>query len=347
MELALDIFRTDEFRATSITEMVGDIDTVPTMLDEMGIYQDVYLRTTTVTLHNKNNNLVRIATSERGAPEQLKGRGTFGARQLSGPRLAQRDRINAKEVENLLNPVLPIGMRMETAMELVMERMAEMKDDDANTREHHRFGGLQGRIMDADGTTEVANFYDEFGITPPAVLNFAFATLTEADLSNFIDTNIVIPMRKALKGRWTPNTEIHALAGTAFWQSLTKHPAVRQLYILVESKVEWLGKSKYRGTIEFGGVIWHHFIGSDDEALQVPTNDAIVFPIGAKDTFTAYHFPGESIDEVNAVARDSYSIISPDYRPNMNEWVDLYHRSYVLYACLCPQALMTVRRTSG
>lgn len=342
MELALDIFRTDDFRATSMTEMVGDIDTVPTQLDEMNIYEDEYLRTTTVTLVNKNGNLKRVATSERGAPEELLGRKGWTMRQMEGPRLAQRDRINAKSVENLLNPALPTAARLTNAMELVAEKMAEMKDNDANTREFHRFGGLRGIILDADGTTEVANFFDEFGIAEPAPIPFDLGTITADDLRADVDETVIMPMRRILKGRLTSRTSYHALASDEWWSALIRHPGVQRIWELQESKVDMLGVSMAWKFLDFGGVRWWHYYGSDDETLQVPADQAIVFPIGAKDTFKAYHFPGEAIDEINAKARDIYSIISPDNRTNMFEWVDTYVRSYVLYANLCPQAVMTL-----
>lgn len=342
MELALDIFRTDDFVATEMTEMVGDIDTVPNQLATMGIFEDEYLRTTTVTLVAKDNLLERVATSERGAPEQLKGRSGRTLRQLEGPRLAQRDRINSKEVENLLNPMLPTATRLDNAMELVAERQKALKDDDENTREYHRFGALSGIILDADGTTEVADFYEEFGIAQPAAIELDLATITADDLRGDIDETIIMPMRRILKGRLTPNTRYQALVSDEFWSKLIRHPGVQRIWELQESKVDMLGESMAWKSLTFGGVTWHHYYGSDDETLQVPAGQAKVFPTGAKDVFKAYHFPGESFTEVNEKAKDIYSVVSPDNRPNMFEWVDIYVRSYVLYACLAPQALMTL-----
>lgn len=343
MELALDIFRTDDFRATEMTEMVGDINTVPTFLDDLGIFQTVTPRTTTVTLYAKNNNLIRIPSSERGAPENVKGRTGGVMRQLSGTRLAQRDRITAKEVENLLATTLPTETRLANGMELVADRYAEMVDDDANTKEAHRFACItEGQVLDADGTV-LFDFYDEFGIVKPLPIPIAMSTIAKNDLRAVFDEDVTQPMRRSLKGRWRPGTTIHALCGDEFWKQLTIHEGVQRIWALQEEKVELLGKSMVWKQLEFAGIIWHHYYGSDDETLEVQSNQAKLFPIGAKDVFQQIFFPGEDLGDINAKGKERYGVVSPDYRPNMNEWVDVYLRSYPLYACLAPQALVTLQ----
>ena len=345
MEETLDIFRTDDFRATTMTEMVGDIDTVPTYLDDLGIFEADSIRTTTVTLKARNGHLTRVATSERGAPEQVPDRKDWTVRQIEAPRLAQRDRINASEVQNLLNPYLPKEMRLQNANELVAERFQDLKDNDANTKEAHRFGALQGQVLDADGTRVVSDFYEEFGFVKPAAVPLDITATPARELRGVIEDSVVMPMKKALRGRWTPRTQIHALASNGFWGKLRDAEATQRVFELAAAydQTRKLAEGTIGGTIEFGGVVWHHYLGDDAETLQVPDGDAIFFPKGAKDMFKVYYTPGESFEEVNAKNKEVYGIVSPDNRQNMNEWVDVYVRSYPLFACLCPQALMTAR----
>jgi hypothetical protein len=91
-EMALDIFRTDDFRATTMTEMVEDIDYVPYELDNLAIFEPVYLNTTTVTLYQEQGELTRIPTTERGAPEPTATRRGRVLRQFEGHRLAMKCR---------------------------------------------------------------------------------------------------------------------------------------------------------------------------------------------------------------------------------------------------------------
>ncbi len=343
-ELALDIFRTDDFMATTMTELVNELNYVPYEIEAMGLFEEEYLRTTTVTFYSEDGALKRVPTTERGAPEPVGTRRDRVLRQISGPRIAKKDTVRSHEVQDRLSPRLPTSDRLLNANELVTERQTELIDDVNITEEFHRLGALRGVTLDADGTTEIVDFYDEFGIVAPAVISFNFATLTESQLRLKIDEEINTPMMRALKRRRRPGTRIHALVGDSFWGKLTSHPGYERMF-LGDAMRARLGESHLWGTIELAGVIWHHYFGDDDGMLTVQSNQAIFFPVGAKDVFKSYYMPGEDFSEANQRAKKLYSIVSPDNRINMNEYVDIYVRTYPLHACLCPQALLTAQHT--
>ncbi len=343
-ELALDIFRTDDFRATTMTEMVADIDYVPYELDNMGIFEPEYLRTTTVTLYNKEGDLERIPTTERGTPEPTADRKGRVIRQFEGHRLAKRDKVRSHEVQDILAPHLPAPVRLQTANELVAERQASLLDDLNYTKEFHRLGGLQGITYDADGETVIDDWYELFGITKPAPIMFDFAAFrtmeTQGDLRAMIDADINTPMQRALKRRRRPGTRIHALVGDDFWSALTSSPAYERTMLTDQGRV-MLNDTRLWTAVDVGGVVWHHYYGSDDKALAIPDDGAIFFPMGAKDVFKVYYMPGENFAEANERGREEYSILTWDYRPNMMEWMEIYVKSYPVFACLCPQALLS------
>lgn len=342
-ELAIDIFRDEAFRATTTTEMISDMDYVPYEIEAMGLFEPEYLRTTTVTIWNKEGALERVPTSERGSPEPVGTRHGLKVRQFEGVRLAKRDRIESSEVQNMLSPYLPRDTRLVTAQELLADRQSQLLDDINYTKEFHRLGALQGIVYDADGTTVVTNWYNEMEISAPSPVTFTWANFdTDAEaaaLRLYIDEHINTPIYRALKRRRRPGTQIHSLVGDTFWGKITSSPAYERLYY-GDVQRQVLGQSKLWQTINFAGVVWHHYFGSDDQALTIADDEAIFFPVGAKDTFKVFYMPGENLDEVNAKGKEVYSIVSPDYRPNMNEWIDVYARSYPLFACLCPQALL-------
>lgn len=348
-ELALDIFRTDDFRATTMTELVNDIDYVPYELEAMNIFEDVYLRTTTVTLYSQDGQLHRVPTTERGTPEPVPARRGRVIRQLEGPRIAERDTVRSHEVADLLSPRLPQAQRLMNANELVAERQQELIDDNNYTCEFHRLGGVQGIIYDANGTDVVHDFYDTFGIAPPTPVTIDFDIYKpEEERGEFramLDTDVVTPIMRALRRRRRPGTRIHALAGDASWSRLSGSPAYERMLLLQAAAgsmaaASGINDSRLWQSIELGGIVWHHYFGDDDQELKIEEDEIVFFPLGAKDMFKAYHFPGENFDEVNVRAKDLYSVVSPDFRPNMNEFVDIYVRRYVLFANLCPQAVM-------
>jgi hypothetical protein len=342
-ELALDIFRTDDFSATTMTDMVGDIDYVPGELESRNIFVTKPIRTETVTFIKKDRTLELVPTSERGTPEPLPGRQAKSAIQIETPRLAMRDRISAREVANLLNPALPYQIRLDNANALVAERQGELVDRIRLTREYHRFGALQGKILDADGTSVVADFFDLFDIAEPAEIGLNITGTAAGALRAKIENLIVMPMRRALKGRWTAGTVINAMVGDAFWDDLWKHPDIQNAFLNTPRAQELL-EGRAWTTFEFAGVRWEHWYDQDYTELAIGTDKARFYPTGAYDTFFEFLAQGEDWEEVNQPGRDLYSVVSPDYRPNMHEWTDVYVRTYPLYAMKAPQALLKARR---
>jgi hypothetical protein len=342
-EMALDIFRTDDFRATTMTEMVEDIDYVPYELDNLNIFENVYLNTTTVTLYQEQGELTRIPTTERGTPEPTSTRRGRVLRQFEGHRLAKRDIVRSHEVQDVLSARLPQPMRLQNANELVAERQQILLDDLNYTKEFHRLGGLQGAVYDADGTSIIDDWFELFGVSRPAAITFDFAAFktveTQGDLRAMLDADINTPMLRALKRRRRPGTRVHALCGDDFWFALTSSPAYERSMLTDQGRV-MLNETRLWSSVDVGGVVFHHYYGSDDKALAIADDEAIFFPVGAKDVFKAYYMPGENFAEANQRGKEEYSIISWDYRPNMLEWMEIYVKSYPVFACLCPQALL-------
>jgi len=341
-ELALDIFRTDDFRATTMTDMIGDVDYVPTELMDRGWFIRKPIRTETVTFIKKDKTLELVPTSERGTPENLPSRQVRGALQIETPRLAMRDRITAREVANLLSPVLPFQIRLDNANDLVTERQGDLIDRINLTKEAHMFGALQGKVLDADGVSIVADYFDLFDIPEPAEIGLNIAATPVGQLRAKLEALITRPMRRALKGRWTTGTRVHAFVGDDFWNALINHDEVRQTYLNTAAAAQLRDPTAW-GTFTFAGITFENWYGEDYEELEIAPTKARFFPVGARDTFFEFLAPGEDWEEVGALGRELYSVVSPDNRINMNEWVDVYVRSYPLYAMKAPQALMKAR----
>lgn len=343
MELALDIFATDDFKATTVTDMVGDIDYVPTELEDRGYFITRPVRTETITFIRRDYTLELVPTTERGTPEPLTTRQKRDALQIETPRIALRDRITAREAANLLNPALPYQVRLDNANALVAERQANMVDRIRLTRENHRFGALQGKILDADGVSVVANFFEEFGIVEPAEIALDIANTPDGALRPKLENLIVRPMKSALKGRWNAMTGVHAFVGDAFWDDLWKHSEVVNAFRNTPRATE-LMEARSWTRLEFAGIVFEHWDDGDWTELSIGTDKARFFPVGAYDTLYEFLAPGEDWEEIGAPGRDLYSVVSPDNRINMHEWTDVYVRTYPLYANKAPQSLLKARR---
>lgn len=360
MEELLSIFRNDAFSATTLDQVAPNIPYMPSYLSTLGIFGGAAsrpIRTKSVEIFTENGVIQMVPTTERGAPDPLPTRGTRDLRTLYTYRLSQRDRLYASEIQDIISMPLGSARQLRAMTEEIAERATVLRQNNEYTHENHRLGALQGKILDADGTSVVRNFWTEFGVAEPAEIFFDFASIADGTLQEFIETNVVRPMIRALGNRANAGTRINALVGDSFWNKLIRHKDVVESYRLAAQANSALGNALLnnrlgqpdngRGTawgeFTWGGVTWINYMGTLNNEIAIGAEKARFFPVGATDVFRVYWSPGERIIDVNTRGQNAYLIISPDPRPNMGEYVDLFFRNYPLYACIFPQGLLRGR----
>ncbi len=351
MELTLDIFKNDAFSVTTLRRVVDNMPYIPRRIGQMGLFQPKPITTREVLLYEEDSNIRLIPTTEIGAPDvqQLRDQGRLRA--LKTVRIAKTDTVRAHELMGVANMALPENIRLRNAVELVNKRMGKLKSEMEATKELHRLGALQGKLMDVDGTTVLFDYFAEYGIGTPATININFSTTDEADLMLFFQDNFLRPILLSLKDRDTGGVTLGALVGDTFWSRMMKHPAIRELYRLqqtgnmIANTNNPLMTPNLWNEFYFAGVTWINYRGSTLGEIAVPTNDAIFFPIGAQDVFDVYWAPGETMRDIGSEGRPEYPYIQPDVRDQMPSHVDIYLRSYPLYACIFPKALLRATTT--
>jgi hypothetical protein len=341
MDETLDIFRGDYFSATTLDEVADNIPFQPQAIGQLGIFDPKPIRTTTVMISYKNGSFEVVPTSERGGPETPIGRRDRKLHYFETVALRQKERINSHELTDILANGRPLEVRLQDAITEINDRAAIMRTNNEVSLERMRWGAIQGVLLDADGSV-IYDYFAEFGVPTPVAVQFNFATIAANDLVMFIETNIVKPMIRALGQRATANVRIGCYAGDNFWAGLMSHDAVMRTYLNWQAAAQLRqGLTPPWGQFDFGGVTWINFRGTDDgTTIALATNDAIFFPIGARDVFRNYLSPGERFRDQGKRGEEVYLIVTPDPRENMDEWVDVRVRSYPLPICIYPKALM-------
>lgn len=353
MELSLDIFRNDAFSFAALQRVVTNAPFIPTLLGSMELFDPKPLTSTDmVIIYEEDGNIRLIPMTDRYAPDiqQIRDQGRFYA--LKAKRIAKMDTLRASELLNVANMALPETIRMRNAMTVLDKRTNKLKNDMNATKELHRLGALQGKLLDADGTTVVYDYFTEFGVTPPTTVSINFATLTVDEAMMYFQETFTVPISLALKNRWVPGrTTIGALVGDTFWGKLMRNPAVREIWKLTQQgnalarAANPLAAPNNWQEIEFAGIRFINYRGSTAGDIAVPANTAIFFPIGAQDVFNVYWAPGETLAQVQEEGKPEYLMIQPDVRTQMVSHVDVYLRAYPLYACIFPKALMKATHT--
>jgi hypothetical protein len=348
MELTLDVFRNDAFSMARLQTVLPTMPYTPGVLTQMNLFEPHPIDTTVVLIYMENGQVHIIPSTKRGDPDVFATRNTADLRALETIRLSKTDTVRASEMLNIANIAFPMQQRLINAADLVNKRMGQLRTDMAATKELHQLGALQGKLVDADGETVIVNFFTQFGVTEPAPVSVDF-TLSEDVFAYTLQQDFYVPTYRVLQTRnggvgILPPFTLGALVGDEFWGKLIGHPAVRKRWEAAELgraiafAANPLATPPLWESLDFANVRWIHYMGAVSGPLQIPSDEAIFFPIGAKDVFDVYWSPGETLATVGALGQEEYPILRIDPRADP-EFIDLTLRSYPLYACIFPAAL--------
>lgn len=340
MAIVTDIFTQNAWGAIEFhEEVVERIDFKPQLLGSLGLFEPIYSRSRTIAVASREGTLMLIPTSETGAPpEELIPRGAK-VRKFDAVRLAKGSTIYAIELVGVLS--LPFDEQTKEIAEEVAERTANILDDMELTWEYQRFGAVQGRVLDADGTTVLFDWYDEWGIAEPAEINFALNN-AETDVRKKC-RDVKRAMQKAAKGVWSPSTRIGCLVGDTFFDLLVNHPQIKETKLGTE-RAAMLENIEGFSAIEIEGITFINYRGTDDDStIAIGTAKARFFPIGARGAFKVGWAPASEFKPyVNKKGREYYGLVLED-KSGRDEWDRVEMYSYPLFICTRPEMLLRAR----
>jgi hypothetical protein len=335
--MLMNVFEQDAFNAISMTGQLDLVGYTPQMLGSMGLFETIPVATTAVFIEQRAMGPALIQTDLRGAPPRQVGTDKRTLRAFHTVRLSQATRLMADWVQG----VRAFGSETElmTVQTEIARRETKMKNNIELTKEHMRLGAVQGKVVDADGTTVLWDWTVE--------LEQAMIPQVHFDLENVNPARGVLrracnglrrTMVRNLQGMGGPNVSIYALCGDAFWDDFITHQEVRETYL------NWQGAAELRGTafgaweqFGFAGVNWTNYRGTDDNStVAIPSDECRIFPTNAG-IFQVAHAPAERFEFVNTMGRPLYAWMVRDDDRDM--WVDVEMYSYPLFVCTMPQAL--------
>lgn len=351
MELSLDILRNDTFSYVNLQRVAGSTTYVPQTLGRMQLFTPQPIVGNIVHLYEEDSVIRLIPTSELGTPDIRLIPDIGRMRALKTTRLAQVTSVRASELVGIANTSLPETIRVRNAQTLLTKRTAKMKSNLEYTKELHRFGAIQGKLLDADGTRVIADYFDLFGLSQPALIDVDFANIPEEQLLQFFQDTFLRPSMIALQdgGRATPGMYYASIVGDGFWSKLMTHPGFRKIYELnmqaqaVARATNPLVVPNMWMEVDFAGIRWINYQGTRTVEIAVPFNEARFFPVGAQDVFEVYWGSGETLQDATEPGQPEFLYIQPDTRDQMPSFMDAFLRSYPLYACIFPKALARAR----
>lgn len=337
---SMDVFKSDAFSMMSLLAAIENVDYKPQLLGSLNLFEPEPQRTRVVAVESRNDTLSLIPTSPIGAPPPQRSGDKREVRNFNTTRLAKASRIMADQIQGIR--AYGSEGELQAVQAEVARRLQQLTNDMELTWENHRLGAVQGIVLDADAST-IVNYFTEFGVAQPAVVNFNFATLTAGDVRPLIESDIVRPLIRAAKGAFLPTSRIVALVGDDFWDAFINHEEVRQTYLNHQAAAA-LREGTAFGRFVFAGVEWINYRGTDDgSTVAVAAAEAKFFPVDAPGIFQVAWAPGESMEAVNMPGRDLIALVLPD-PSGRNAFVDIEVYSYPLFVCTRP---LTLRRAAS
>lgn len=346
----LNVFTQDAFSMQQLMAAVEKTPYQPMWLGQLAgglLFEPMPVRTTVVSIEEREGKLSIIQTSPRGAPLDQRQTEKRKMRNFNTSRIAKQDTITADEVQSIRQ------FGMETELMQVQSEVARrlsgpsgLLRDVELTWENMRLGAVQGTVLDADGST-IYDWFTEFSITQDSEIDFDLDAASPASGVVRKKCNQVLrQMARAAKGAWIDgSSSAVAICGDAFWDDLTAHKEVRETYLQTQQAADLRNDvATAWGTFRYGNITWTNYRGSDDAStIGVGTDKAKFFPLGAPGVFQVAWSPGEWFDVVNTPGRPVYPLIIPDR--DRNAWVSLEVYSYPLYVCTRPGMLQRAKRT--
>ena len=154
----MDIFNSDPWNRVDMVEAINVAPGVPTRIGQMGLFNGGRGTTTPdigIQVNQKGHLLIQ--TAARGSDPEYNHSDPKELRLIRAPHLPQKDAVMADELIAAYNS----GSMDQT----VNDKLEDMRVNHDLTHEWHMLNALRGKVLDADGTSTVYDWYDFFGLT--------------------------------------------------------------------------------------------------------------------------------------------------------------------------------------
>lgn len=333
----LNPFNNNGYSLAALTMAINKLPNMYTLLGDMGLFPESGVTLRTVIIEQRNGVLNLLPTMPLGSKGTA---GNIGKREVRGfviPHIPHDDVVLPGDVQG----VRAFGSETETdtIANLIAIKLQTMKNKHNITKEFLRAGALNGIVYDADGSTVLYNYFNEFGITQH-VQNFQLADL---DLGI---THLCLTISRWIESHLYGETmsSIMALCSPEFFDTFTTHPSVQVAFQYFQNMAQTLGQDYRKVGFNFGGILWKEYIGQATEVdgtvhKFIAANEAIAFPLGTQSTFRMYNAPADFNETVNTVGLPIYA--KQEERDMQRGW-DLHTQSNPLPIVTRPEVLVKI-----
>lgn len=318
---SLDILNDDAFSVSSLTAAVNEMEAVPSMLGDEGLFEEDGVSTTTIQVEKKGETLSLVKAGQRGSAGQNNARAKSSLIPFNLIHLPQNDAILADSIQN--KRAFGSESDVQQIQSEVNGVLSGLKANNDATIEFQRMGAIQGKILDADNTTVIENLHTKFNITQPAQ-NMALAVATTK-----VRELIVAAKRARSKALGSVLVrEWRCKCSATFFDALIGHDEVKVAYD------RWLEGAALRGDMDkgfmYGDVLFQVYDATVDGKDFITAGDAYMYPVGVPGMFITRFGPADYMETVNTKGLPYYA---KQERMRMDKGVDIEVQSNTISLC--------------
>lgn len=334
----LNVFDGDAFSMQNLTAAINRVPEVPTLIGDLGIFEEAGIDTTTCSIEKRDEGLTLVGSSPRGGPGETVGGESRDLRDIRIPHFQRDDAVMADEVQN----IRAFGSEsvVETVMGRVEMKMARHTRSFDFTLENLRMGAINGQVLDKNGNT-LLDLFTTFGVSQPAEIDFALGT-AGTDVRGKC-RQVLDAIGDTLEGFAV--SRVYGLAGDEFFHSLVTHAKVEDTYKNWEGAVAL--RSDPRLPFEFGGITWVRYHtkpkakAAKSATPMVAVDKCKFVPAGVPELFITRFGPADYEETVNTIGLPRYAKQIP--MPN-GKGRELEMQMNAICLCTIPDVLQRAKR---
>lgn len=332
---SIDIFSSNAFSMSNLTNALNLAPYKPQMLGGLGLFTEKPIRTTVAWIEKKGNRLSLLNTANRGTVKDVRSTKKRTAIPFEVPHVPYFQTVLADDIQNVR--AFGSETELEAMGSYVNEQLEGMRDDHEVTHEFHRAGAVKGVIYDGDGTTVIYNLFTAFDLTQVSV-NFDGANDSFAPTA----TSIIRTMADKLGGGTFSG--ILALCGNTYFDGVVGHTSMQAAYELWRNgeflRNSYIGPAWYTAAASgfvFQNIMFVNYRGKIGDVSFIADTEAYYIPTGVPQLFQEVIAPGDFMETVNTLGRKLYA---KQERIAFDKGVELHTQSNVLAMCTRPDAII-------
>ena len=349
MATMVDAINTKPFQLLEMVEAINKLPWQPGQAGAAANWVERGIATTTIEVEERNGVLSLVSSSPRGGPSAQYKPAKRTVRTLATTRLSIEDQINASELQNVR--AFGTADQLQALSQIRDDRLSDMMSAIRVTWEHLQLNALKGIVLDADGTTTLANLFTTFDITQEAEVAFDLTNATAGTLTRKLAT-VNRAIRNNLGADSVMVDHIHVLCSSTFFDDLVVNPDVLA-WAKVAPNSDYLRTSRVFGRLEWQGFTFEEYragtaTGNDSGDLSatgawIAADKCVIFPVGPN-IYRQYFAPGEFYGAVNTLGLPVYARTAAD--DDWDEFIKIKVQSYPLPICTRPAVLMKGKKGS-